>query len=62
MAKSKSDPTVTSERTAESSAGWHPARPVEEADDWAGSKKYKEMPGKPDPSTVAQVEVLPEDE
>ena len=51
------DPTVTSESKAEPASGAHPARPVEQADDWAGNRKYEENPDKPDPSTIAQIEV-----
>lgn len=62
MAQTK-DPTVKSARSAPSDAldGVHPARPISEADDAAVNKSYKDNPDKPDPSTVAQVEVLPED-
>lgn len=42
---------------AEAAPGAHPAVPVEEGSDWAGDKKYAENPNKPDPSTIAQVEV-----
>ena len=56
MAK-KNDPTVTSDATADAPEGSHPARPVDEAADAASSKKYKDNPDKPDPTTVAQVEV-----
>ena len=57
----KKDPTVTGNASAEPSAGWHPARPVEEASDAAVNRRYEEMPGKPDPSTVAQIEVPPDE-
>jgi hypothetical protein len=56
MAK-KNDPTVTSDATADAPEGSHPARPVDEAADAASNKKYKDNPDKPDPTTVAQVEV-----
>lgn len=64
MPPTKKDPTVTSEATAESTGGAHPARPINEADDYAGDRKYVDMPEdmKPAPETVAQLEVLPEDE
>jgi hypothetical protein len=38
-----------------------PAEKPAGADDWADSKVYKDNPDKPDPTSVAQVEVLPED-
>lgn len=37
------------------------APPSHEASDWAGNKEYKDNPDKPAPDSVAQVEVLPED-
>jgi hypothetical protein len=55
----KKDPTVTS-KVSESDSGAHPARPVSEADDAAVNKKYADNPDKPDPSTVAQIEVTDE--
>jgi hypothetical protein len=55
----KKDPTVTS-KSAEPSPGAHPALPVEQADDAAVNKKYADNPDKPDPSTIAQIEVTDE--
>lgn len=55
--RKKDDPTVTSERGVEYPEGTHPARPVSEVQDSAESRTYKDNPDKPDPSTVAQVEV-----
>ena len=52
---------MTSDSTAKASSGAHPAVPVEQGADWAGDKQYAENPDKPDPSTIAQVEILPED-
>lgn len=60
MAK-KDDPTVSSDSAASNDSGAHPARPVQEADDYAGNKEYRDNPDKPAPDSVAQVEVLPED-
>lgn len=53
----KSDPTVKSSSKSDPAEGAHPARPVSEADDAAVNKKYADNPDKPDPTTVAQVEV-----
>jgi hypothetical protein len=52
----KKDPTVSSNSTAEPTAGVHEARPVEQADDYAGNKSYSDNPDKPSPDAVAQVE------
>jgi hypothetical protein len=43
--------------------GWHPIRPLSEQDWAAENLKYRAMPDseKPDPSTVAEIQVLPED-
>lgn len=54
MAESKSKKDAAPE-------GAHPALPVEEASDAAVNKEFKDMPDKPAPSSVAQVEILPED-
>lgn len=58
----KKDPTVTS-KSGEPTEGAHEAPPIHEADDYAGDRKYVDMPDadKPAPETVAQYEVLPED-
>jgi len=56
----KYDPTVTSSKAAPADSK-NVAPPIEQADDAAVSKKYAENTDKPDPSTVAQVEVLPDD-
>lgn len=55
--KKKDDPTVTSEATAEFPDGAHPARPLSEVTGSAENRKYADNPDKPDPTTVAQVEV-----
>ena len=60
IAKDKNDPTVDS-KVSQSDSGAHPARPVEEAADAGVNKQYADNPDKPAPSSVAQVEVLPED-
>jgi hypothetical protein len=51
---------VKSDSKAEPSPGAHPALPVEQADDAAVNKKYADNPDKPDPSTIAQIEVTDE--
>ena len=58
----KSDPTVTSETVGpEYPEGTHPARPAEETTHGKPSA-YKDNPDKPDPSTVAQVQVRPDEQ
>jgi len=59
MATKKNDPTISSDATAAAAEGTHPAVPVSEGADFAGDKKYADMPAdqKDDPSTVAQIEV-----
>jgi hypothetical protein len=59
--KKKDDPTVSSSH-GEPVEGWHEARPIEEADDSATTKKYQDAPDKPADSTVAQVEVRPDEQ
>lgn len=51
MADKKTDPTIKTTGAPE----------VSGAADAAADKKYADNPDKPDPTTVAQVEVLPED-
>jgi hypothetical protein len=58
MAAKKDDPTMTSTKSDE---GVHRAPAIEDAADSASEKKYADNPDKPGPSSVAQVEVLPED-
>lgn len=58
--KSGSDPTVKSSGGAEYPEGTHPAVGVSEGDHSAAELKYREMKGKPDPSTVAQEQDVPE--
>lgn len=43
--------------------GSHPIRPLSEQDWAAENLEYREMPDrlKPDPSTVAEIQILPED-
>jgi hypothetical protein len=57
----KKDPTVTSRsaKPAEEGGQPHPARPINEADDYAGDRKYEDNPDKPAPDSVAQIEVPP---
>jgi hypothetical protein len=60
----KNDPTVASDSTApEFPEGTHPARPASEVTDSATNLAYRDLPDerKPDPSTIAQEQVLPED-
>lgn len=61
MAETKKDPTISS-RSVERSPGYpegtHPARPASEVTHSAANKQYRDNPDKPDPTTVAQVEVV----
>lgn len=59
----KKDPTVTSSQ-GEPAEGAHPARPIDEAADSATDRVYRDLPDdeKPAPSTVAQLEVRPEEQ
>ena len=59
----KSDPTIKSASKDEPDypEGTHPARPVSETHHSADRITYKDNPDKPDPSTVAQVAVFPDD-
>ena len=43
--------------------GWHEIRPLAEQDWAAVNLEYRDMPDseKPDPSTVAEIQILPED-
>jgi hypothetical protein len=60
----KKDPTVTSAISANAPEGVEPAPPVSEADNSADEMVYKDMPAqdKPDKTTVAQVQVRPEEQ
>ncbi len=58
MASEKKDPTVST-KMAESPEGTHPARLASETTHGKPSE-YKDNPDKPDPTSIAQVEVLPE--
>ncbi len=54
----KKDPTVTSKSAADDgTAGVHPAVSISEGADNATYRKYKENPDKPDPTSIAQIEV-----
>ncbi len=58
MAEKKSDPTIKSGvRSPEYPEGTHPLRPVAEVTDSALRIKYADNPDKPDPSSVAQIQV-----
>ncbi|MCW3039364.1 MAG: hypothetical protein JWM31_1269 [Solirubrobacterales bacterium] len=61
MATKKDDPTVTS-ADAEGRGGLDVALPVEAADDHGQKGEIKDNPDKPDPSSVAQVQVLADPE
>jgi hypothetical protein len=59
--KKKDDPTVKSSQAGGSyPEGTHPAVPVSEGDHSADQLEYREMKGKPDPSTIAQEQVVPD--
>ena len=61
MALKKSDPTITSETTGPAyPEGTHPARPASEVTHSADKIKYEDNPDKPDPSTIAQVAIIPD--
>lgn len=59
--RAKKDPTVTSDIGGDAyPEGTHPARPASET--FHGQEReYKDNPDKPDPSTIAQVEVRPDE-
>jgi hypothetical protein len=60
--KKKDDPTVTSEVTGPRVPGGHaPRAPGVGGHHSADKREYKDNPDKPDPSSIAQVEVLPEE-
>ncbi len=56
----KPDPTVKSGSAPEYPEGSHPIAPLADQDWSAQNKEYRENPDKPDPTTVAQVEIVPE--
>jgi hypothetical protein len=62
MAQKKDDPTVTSVGP-EYPEGTHAARQASEVTTSAAKLEYRDLPAdrKPDPSTIAQEQVLPED-
>lgn len=61
--KSDSDPTITSASSGvEYPEGTHPARPASEVTHSATNLEYRDMQDKPDPTTVAQEQVLQGDE
>lgn len=65
MAAKKSDPTVTTDRVGdEYPEGTHPARSPSEVTHSAENLEYQDMPDdrKPDPSSIAQEQVLQGDE
>jgi hypothetical protein len=60
--REKSDPTVTSKSVSEGyqeDRGSHPIRPLAEQTYAAENVEYADNEDKPDPTTVAQVEVGP---
>lgn len=57
----KKDPTVTSDVGGEAyPEGTHPARPVSETTYSADRIRYEDNPDKPDPTSIAQVAILPD--
>lgn len=62
MADKKKDPTITSDATSpDFPEGTHPALPASETEHAASKLKYSDNPDKPDPTTVAQVQDVPDD-
>lgn len=62
MAKEQKDPTVTSDVAGPAyPEGTHPARPVSEVSDSAANREYRDNPDKPDETSIAQVEVRPDE-
>jgi len=57
----KKDPTITSDVTGGAyPEGTHPARPASETEH-GKPKEYVDNPAKPDPTSIAQIEVLPDE-
>ena len=62
MAEKKSDPTIKSGAASDPyPEGTHPARPASETEHAASKLKYADNPDKPDPTTVAQIQEVPDD-
>lgn len=64
MATRKNDPTISSETAEKAPAypeGTHPARTPSETDFAPGRFEYKDNPDKPDASSIAQIEVIPDE-
>jgi hypothetical protein len=60
--KKKDDPTVSTESVSSGyPEGTHPALPPEKTHHSATRITYKDNPDKPDPSSVAQIAVFPDD-
>lgn len=61
--KKDDDPVVSTDvnEAPEYPEGTHPARPPAETHHSASRIKYEDNPDKPDPSSIAQVAVFPED-
>lgn len=58
----KKDPTVTSDAVGDAyPEGTHPARPASETEYAAEKLTYKDNPDKPDPSSIAQVAIIPDE-
>lgn len=56
--KKQDDPVIKSGTVGpEYPEGTHPLRPLETVSDSASNLKYADNPDKPDPSTVAQIQV-----
>lgn len=58
MADKKSDPTVRGPSGPEYPEGTHPAKAASEVTHAADKLKYKDASEKPDPTTVAQEQVV----
>ncbi len=56
----KQDPTIKTSGGETYPEGTHPLHPLAEQDWAAVNVKHEDNPDKPDPSTVAQIEVVPE--
>ncbi len=54
MAREKKDPVVS---TGDDTVADTSAPALENADDYAGDREYKDNPDKPSPDSVAQIEV-----
>ena len=60
--KAKANPVISSDSVTEPVEGVHPARPASETYHSPERFTYKDNPDKPDPSTVAQIVIDPNEE